>query len=310
MTISHLVTHSDSFHADELLSTVILTRLFPDADIVRSRDAEWITPRADKIIYDVGREFDADAQIFDHHQKPGPMRPDGQPYSSFGLIWAHYGQDYLRNLGVPEQNVGAIHAAFDSEVVLPIDLLDNGAVNPSDAGPLFAAITLPSLIFSLRPVFDDTSESASDQAFHDALPVVRAIIEGQIKHLAATQRANNIVKGAIDTGGADRVLELPSGMPFLDAVQEAGADHLLFVICPRGTDWELSVIPVGPDTFVARADLPSSWAGLTDTALEAASGVQGAKFCHQGRFIAIASEREAILEMAQIACQEVDKNLG
>ncbi len=29
MIIAHLVTHSGGFHADELLSSVILTRLFP-----------------------------------------------------------------------------------------------------------------------------------------------------------------------------------------------------------------------------------------------------------------------------------------
>jgi uncharacterized UPF0160 family protein len=38
--------------------------------------------------------------------------------------------------------------------------------------------------------------------------------------------------------------------------------------------------------------------------LEDASGVKGAKFCHNGRFIAVASSRDAILEMAQIAVKE------
>ena len=65
MTITHLVTHSGGFHADELLSSVILTRLFPDAQLVRSRDTAWITPGAERIIYDVGGQFDAAAQIFD-----------------------------------------------------------------------------------------------------------------------------------------------------------------------------------------------------------------------------------------------------
>ncbi|KDB02144.1 hypothetical protein U879_18875 [Defluviimonas sp. 20V17] len=38
MTITHLVTHSGGFDADELLSSVILTRLYPGAELVRSRD--------------------------------------------------------------------------------------------------------------------------------------------------------------------------------------------------------------------------------------------------------------------------------
>ncbi|HJO51395.1 MAG TPA: MYG1 family protein, partial [Sulfitobacter pontiacus] len=41
-----------------------------------------------------------------------------------------------------------------------------------------------------------------------------------------------------------------------------------------------------------------------DAALEEASGVKGAKFCHNGRFIAVADSREAILQMADIAVKE------
>jgi uncharacterized UPF0160 family protein len=79
---------------------------------------------------------------------------------------------------------------------------------------------------------------------------------------------------------------------------------LLFVVHPRGTDWALTTIRTGDDTFDNRADLPAAWAGLTDEALEKASGVTGAKFCHNGRFIAVAASREAVLEMADLAVVE------
>ena len=86
MAINVLVTHSGGFHADELLSSVVLTRRFPEASLMRSRDELCITPATDKIIYDVGGNYDIEAQIFDHHQSPGPLRDNGQPFSSFGLI--------------------------------------------------------------------------------------------------------------------------------------------------------------------------------------------------------------------------------
>ncbi|WP_428830156.1 MYG1 family protein [Cereibacter changlensis] len=38
--------------------------------------------------------------------------------------------------------------------------------------------------------------------------------------------------------------------------------------------------------------------------MEAASGVPGASFCHNGRFIAAARSREAALAMAEIAVRE------
>src|SRR5215217_7380157 len=143
MNPAFLVTHSGGFHADELLSSVILTRLFPEAKIVRSRSPQWITPATDRIIYDVGGAYDQATQIFDHHQRGAPLRDDGQPYSSFGLVWKHYGRDYLVASNIPEANVDQIHASFDLSFVLPIDLVDNGALNPT--GPL-AGLTLSALL--------------------------------------------------------------------------------------------------------------------------------------------------------------------
>jgi uncharacterized UPF0160 family protein len=300
MTITHLVTHSGGFHADELLSSVVLTRLFPDAQLLRTRDREWITPSDDKIIYDVGGAFDADAQIFDHHQRPGPLREDDQPFSSFGLIWAQYGRDYLAAMDVPEGDIEAIHTKFDAKFVLPIDLLDNGAMEPSVAGPL-SIMTLPSLLGSLKPVFDDASPTADDDAFLTALPIARSFVEAQIRNLAAKARAQSIVAEAIEKAGSSPILELPMGMPYRSALDKAEADHIMFVVNPRGDDWMLGGIKLSNETFEQRADLPAAWAGLTDAKLEEASGVKGAKFCHNARFIAVANSREAILKMAGLA---------
>lgn len=303
-TITHLVTHSGGFHADELLSSVVLTRLFPQAELRRSRDRPWLTPAADKIIYDVGGDYDADRQIFDHHQRPGPLREGGQPFSSFGLIWAHYGRGYLAAMDVPEHDIEEIHTAFDTKFVLPIDLLDNGAMDPSVAGPL-SILTLPALLGSLKPVFDDPSPTADDDAFFAALPIARSFVEASIRNLAAKARSQSIVLAAIAKAGASPILELPMGMPYRSALEKAEADHMLFVVNPRGDDWSLNGIKLASDTFDQRADLPAAWAGLTDAALEEASGVKGAKFCHNARFIAVASSREAILQMADLAVKAI-----
>ncbi|WP_375260179.1 MYG1 family protein [Citreimonas sp.] len=302
-TVTHLVTHSGGFHADELLSSVVLTRLFPQAALVRSRAPEWIAPGEGRIVFDVGRDYDAEAGIFDHHQRPNPLRGDGRPYSSFGLIWKHFGRDYLAALDVPAGDVEDIHAAFDEGFVVPIDLMDNGAIEPSVAGPL-AGMTLPVLLETLKPPFDDAAADSDDRAFAVALPVARAFVEAAVNGRAAKRRAEGMVLKAIAEAGESRVLELPMGMPFRPAVEKAGASHLLFVIHPRDNDWALTTIRKSGDTFESRADLPTSWAGLTDAALEQATGVQGARFCHNARFIAVAETRDAILRMADLAVAE------
>jgi uncharacterized UPF0160 family protein len=304
MTIAHLITHSGGFHADELLSSVILTHLFPQAQLRRTRDREWLKPATDKIIYDVGGDYSSEAQIFDHHQRPGPLREDDQPFSSFGLVWKHFGRDYLAALDVPEDDVEAIHAKFDAKFVLPIDLLDNGAMEPSVAGPL-SILTLPSLLGSLKPVFDDTSPTADDDAFFKALPIAASFVEAALRNLAAKARAEGVVLIAIANAGTSPILELPMGMPYRSALDLAEADHIMFMINPRGADWTLNGIKLSNDTFDQRADLPAAWAGLTDVALENASGVIGAKFCHNGRFIAVADSRDAILKMAELAVKAI-----
>ncbi|MCQ1781581.1 MYG1 family protein [Neorhizobium galegae] len=307
MTPDFLVTHSGGFHADELLSSVVLTRLFPKARIVRSRAPEWITPGADRIIYDVGGAYDAAAQVFDHHQRGAPLRDDGQPYSSFGLVWKHYGRDYLAALGLPGAHVETLHASFDASFVLPVDLMDNGALSPSIAGPL-AGLTLPSLLETLKPVFDETDPEAENRGFHAALAIARSFVEARIAQSAAKLRAEALVHQAIVDTGEGRILELPAGMPFRPAIIKAGADHLLFVVHPRDKDWCLTTIRRADEGFEVRADLPAAWAGLTDRDLEAACGVEGASFCHNGRFIAAARTREAALAMAELAVREAVSN--
>ncbi|MBY5647550.1 MYG1 family protein [Rhizobium leguminosarum] len=296
-----LVTHSGGFHADELLSSVILTRLFPQARLIRSRAPEWITPGEDRIIYDVGGAYDPAAGIFDHHQRGAPLRDDGQPYSSFGLIWKHYGRDYLAASELPEAHVEAVHGSFDAGFVLPVDLTDNGALSPS--GPL-AGLTLPTLLETLKPVFDEANPDADDRAFHAALAVARSFVEARIAQSAAKLRAEAIVHQAIEAAGQGRVLELPRGMPFRPAIVKAGADHLLFVVHPREKDWCVTGIRRAEEGFELRADLPAAWAGLTNGALEAVCGIEGASFCHNGRFIAAARTREAALAMAELAVKE------
>ncbi|MFC6446627.1 MYG1 family protein [Shinella zoogloeoides] len=303
MAPDFLVTHSGGFHADELLSSVILTRLFPAARIVRSRAPEWITPAGDRIIYDVGGAYDPAAGIFDHHQRGAPLRDDGQPFSSFGLVWRQFGRDYLAACNIPASDIEALHAGFDRDFVLPVDLMDNGAVSPSVAG-ILGKLTLPVLLETLKPVFDDRGPDVDDRAFHDALAIARSMVEAAIRQDAAKLRAESIVLKAIAAAGEGRVLELPMGMPFRPAIVKAGAEHLLFVVHPRETDWCLTGIRRSGDGFELRADLPAAWAGLTGEALAAACGVAGATFCHNGRFIAAAGTRDAALAMAQIAVAE------
>jgi uncharacterized UPF0160 family protein len=307
--VKWLVTHSGGFHADEVMASVILTKLFPAAEIRRTRETDWITPADDRVIYDVGGAYDAAAGIFDHHQRGAPLRGDGQPFSSFGLIWHHFGRDYLSLSAIPAGEIEHVHAAFDRSFVLPVDLIDNGAISPSSAGVL-ARLTLPVLLETLKPAFDELDPEADTRAFLAALSIARSFIEAAIAGHAAKIRADSLVREAIARARHGRVLELPAGMPFRKTIEKVGADHLLFVVHPRKTDWCVSGIGVNEGDFTLRADLPASWAGLTDIALEAVTGVKGAIFCHNARFIAAAATRDAAMSLAGLAVASVEVGSG
>ena len=95
MTITHLVTHNGGFHADELLSSVILPRLYPQAEVVRTRDAAWIAPGEGKIIYDVGRDYDANPR--DNDWSIGGIRISGDSFeqrADLPAAWAGLGPNH------------------------------------------------------------------------------------------------------------------------------------------------------------------------------------------------------------------------
>ena len=118
-----------------------------------------------------------------------------------------------------------------------------------------------------------------------------------------------IIKALINSLGSSEILELPKAMPFQSAFERSNANHILFIVYPRGSEWTLNTIKLSENTFEQRASLPAPWAGLTNKDLETASGVIGAKFCHNARFIAIAETRDAILKMAEKAVKEFKRNI-
>src|SRR3990167_8310800 len=82
-----VVTHSGNFHTDEVFACAVLSLLNDgNIEVIRSRDSEvWAT--GDYVV-DVGGEYNSERGRFDHHQEGGAgVRPNGIPYSSFGLVW-------------------------------------------------------------------------------------------------------------------------------------------------------------------------------------------------------------------------------
>ncbi|MGH2639723.1 MAG: MYG1 family protein, partial [Rhabdochlamydiaceae bacterium] len=94
------------------------------------------------------------------------------------------------------------------------------------------------------------------------------------------------------------VLVFDQAMPWMDVFFEMGGERhpAQFVIMPSGTHWKLRGIPPNiRDRMKVRKPLPEKWAGLMDEQLKAATGVDGAVFCHKGRFISVWETKEAAM---------------
>lgn len=296
-----LVTHDGRFHADEVLSTIILTGLFPEATIVRTRAADLITPREGRIVYDVGGAYDPARNIYDHHQMGAPLREDATPFSSFGLVWGEFGKAWMERVaGVDMADIDKAWLALDRSFVKEVDALDNGVQTPGMSSPL----NLTRLIEALSPDFDAETPESMDAAFRRAVSLTGELFAAQVRTVTAKIRAARTVSAILDAHDGGPILELPYGMPWEGTMRKAGADHILLTIIPRESgDWTMSCVRASPGSFDNRMDLPEAWAGLTGAELAAASGVPDAVFCHRARFFAIAGSREGIMEMARKALE-------
>ena len=74
-----IITHSGSFHSDDIFAVATLQLHFgvENVEVIRTRDEEIIA--SGDIVVDVGGVYDAEKQRFDHHQNGAPVRDNGIP---------------------------------------------------------------------------------------------------------------------------------------------------------------------------------------------------------------------------------------
>lgn len=308
--VDTLVTHSGSFHADDLLAYAVLSALYPEARLLRTRDAQLIAGAgATAIMFDVGFLYAPESHSYDHHQPDQPRRPEGLAYSSFGLIWLHFGRAYIATtLRLDETTAGEtveeLHAELDAGLVRDIDAVDNGEL-AAGQDALMHPLSLPNLFSTFRPAFDEDELGIDDLAFREAAAVAKRLLRAKVESTAATLRSRAIVTRAISSRTHPNWIELPRSMDYLEPILAAGfdmdADQIQFVLAPSRDEWQLKTVNVSLDSFESRKPLPAAWAGLRGPDLVAATGVQDALFCHAGQFVAIAQGREGAMALLRQA---------
>ncbi|MBU3824519.1 MAG: MYG1 family protein [Candidatus Oceanisphaera merdipullorum] len=292
-----IVTHGGKFHADDVFSVAALTHLFPDAKVIRTRDAKLIA--AADIVVDVGQEYDAARGRFDHHQRDGAgVRDNGIPYSSFGLVWRHYALDIC-------QGNQPLVDMLDTELVSVIDAIDCGYVVGEDEH----AVSLSQTIGLFNPTWQEGDDF--DACFNHAVAFASHILLRFMATAQAKLNAYQQVIHAIDQADDPRIIVLEQYLPWKQAVHDYG-EQALYVIYPSAAQssatqpsssrqWMIQAVTVTPDSFANKQSLPASWAGLADGDLQGVTGVSDARFCHNGRFIAAAASFAGAMSLAGLA---------
>lgn len=292
-----VVTHSGTFHADDVFASVVLRAAIGSLDLVRTRDADEIAS-AD-IVFDVGGVYDADTKRYDHHMRDLPRRPDGMPYSSVGLVWRDYGREALQQFvpGIEADAVEIVWQDIDTSIILSIDQADNG-VAPTSPGHLSL------LIEAFNPTWD--SAQSFDDAFAEAADFAHGILVRSCRQAHAEAQAVTFVKAAARRAKDPRVIVLDRKLPWEKAVFEGGLNDLLFVIYPNedSTSWYCRTVPPEPNSFGQRLSLPEAWRGLQEEAFSEVAGIPDGVFCHPSGFICGARSQASTLKLAEQAIDE------
>ncbi len=282
-----LGTHGEVFHADEITACALLVLygLVDKTKIFRTRDTA-VLERCE-FVCDVGGIYDPAVKRFDHHQ----VSYQGN-LSSAGMILL-----YLKERNIISAD---LYDYYNDSLVIGVDAHDNGLVKLQIGFCSFSQV-----VSNFLPLHRESDPELMDQCFYEALDFVLGHLSRLKERFAEELHARTVIGKLM--GQSDKYIVCDESLSWVEAFFAMGGEQhpALYIVMPSGKHWKLRAIPPTlDDRMNVRRPLPVKWAGLRDEALEKASGVPGAIFCHKGLFISIWETREAALRALKVALEE------
>lgn len=288
------VTHSGTFHADEVFATVLLSLLLDNIAVYRIN--EYRNEAKDSVIvYDVG------LGELDHHQAGGNgKRKNGVPYAACGLVWRKYGDKIIEKIGINPNDIEYFKKQIDKNMIQFIDANDNGVTPTIDVE--YKYVTLASIIATFNPRWNEKVDS--DDKFVEAIELAKIVVKNVFEGEYSKLQAKAIVEKAIEES-ENNILVLNEFMPWKSLVlnsENEKAKEILFVVFPSNRGgYNVYTVPKEEGSFENRKSLPKEWAGLRDEKLQEVTGVKTARFCHNACFICTAETKEDAMKLASLA---------
>ncbi|KAL3476221.1 metal-dependent protein hydrolase [Aspergillus californicus] len=298
-------THNGHFHADEALA-VYLLRLLPtysQSPLIRTRDPALL--QTCHTVVDVGGEYDAPNNRYDHHQRTFATTFPGYTtkLSSAGLVYMHFGQSIVAqhlSLPIEHAHVGIIYNKLYADFIEAIDANDNGiAAYDSDALKAAGvekkfkdgAITIPSIVGDMNKPGSEEEESLDeDGLFNNASKFIGSVFSRKLRAAAGSWlparetvgQAYESRKSGVHPSG--KIMVLPQGgVPWKEhlynfekgakeAGEAEGESEVYFVLYPESADeaskWRIQAVSVNESSFISRRPLPEQWRGVRDADLD------------------------------------------
>lgn len=290
---ANCITHGAKFHADDVFSTVLMSRIIEDMKLVRV--LEISDPQPNKLIFDIG------AGEFDHHQKGGNgQRQNGIKYAAFGLLWKKFGKEYLNKIGAKQEIIDLAWDYLDNEFVQFIDSIDNGQLNFENIE--IPVVSVSDIIGDYNPNWNENNDY--DKCFIEAVNIAEKIWNKKVKSVLNKLTAKEFVEKAIEDSN-NKYIVLNQYMPYQDFVinsKNPKAKNILYAIYPSNRGgYGIQAIQKNINTFENRKPFPEEWAGLRNKELQDVTGVKTARFCHNSRFLCTVETLEDAIKIAEIA---------
>ncbi len=299
-----LITHSGSFHADDVMACAILQIYFSSigyrTKIIRTRDQN-IFPTGD-VVFDVGGIRNDEENRFDHHQPGGAgARANGVPYSSVGLVWRKFGPLLCQGC---EQLIEKI----DQEIIQYIDARDNGYDLTDEQKPDGTESFYASFYMIERSTWKeslDEDDTAILKRFKRAVKKAQCFFKRYFEINRVNIEAAEKIKKIYQNSSDKKVLIFDQN--FTRTVFVANlvnfTEPLIYIYPDRAGTYSVEVVPKNFGTFEHRISFPAAWAGLHDTELEKVSGIPELIFCHNKGFLCKTKNLESAKKVAAIALE-------
>ena len=283
-----IAVHNGIFHDDDVLAASILTTIFKNHFVERTRD-QTIIDEADFVI-DVGGVYEHERRRYDHHMRYPPTDDSGHKYSSAGLIWKHYAEAYFSAINLPKftGNDGTgvniwdeVNKSILNKWIKPIDLIDNGEIR--------GLTVISELVRSMRPLSVEKTSNNCDTQFDETVEIVSVILERACFHIAESVIAEykfTESESIFDSSGEILICEVP-----VYSIDKFCDSDIHFVIYPskefiddENDRYLINPISIAPNRHF-KTPIPSELLGLRQEDIERITGCKDVFYIHHTGFV-------------------------